>query len=175
MNRGSRPHCSYCNYTNHKTTDCRYKTTYIKRIDKVNGRLKKTYNTARSPNSIEFVFNSKNNDNRHREESRTSKPESNNPKKQRHSTEEVTFIEEVKTNNKKEEKDSDSKSNKLPQHITQQTKYPKCLQCLRWEIRLQENSKIVERLTNETLKLHKEKKDLEKEKIAYRKLFEATL
>ena len=181
MNRESRIYCSYCQYTNHKTTDCRYKPTYIKLIDRVNGKLKKTYNTSRNPPSIEFKFNSKTEESKYKKESKTTKSELNKPQTQRHNSEEVTFNEEVKRNRKKEalqqhkEKESDNKTNQLPKHITKQTKYLKCLQCLKWQIRLQENSKIVERLTNETLKLNRENKELEKEKMAYKILYEAAL
>ena len=46
------------------------------------------------------------------------------------------------------------------------------MECLKWELRLQENMKIVQNLTRETLQLHKEKKALEREKNAWKILYE---
>ena len=50
--------------------------------------------------------------------------------------------------------------------------YRKCSECLKWEIRLQEQMKIVHLLTEETMVLYKDKKALEREKNAWKTLYE---
>jgi len=49
--------------------------------------------------------------------------------------------------------------------------YRKCSECLKWERRLQEQVKIVQILTEETMNLHKDKKALEREKNVWELLY----
>lgn len=46
------------------------------------------------------------------------------------------------------------------------------MECLRWELRLQQEMKIVQILTKENLQLQKEKRALDREKNAWKTLYE---
>ena len=172
--------CYYCGLNNHRTRDCRKKNNHIKRIDKIEGQLTKVYSThprnGRNNRTIEFSFKPEN-------KSNTKKQCSNKAPEPRakHQHEEITFLGEVQTNKVKptakptntftridkpigeiSNKKPKPTNNGLPQGIIPNPKYLKCLECLKWELRLQENMKIVQNLTRETLQLHKEKKVLER-------------
>ncbi len=57
-----------------------------------------------------------------------------------------------------------NKTQNLPKPVPIKQDYRKCPECLKWEMRLQEQMKIVQLLTEETMNLHKDKKALEREK-----------
>ena len=194
MYRDPNNSCYYCGLNNHRTRDCRKKNNHIKRIDKIDGQLTKIYSTHPrngKRKAIEFSFKPQNKSvdtkiinikkpcrNRAAEQ----KP------KQRH--EEITFLGEVKTNKIKPTPQStksftrvdkpiikinnpaSDKKVQLPQGIISTPKYLKCMECLKWELRLQEEMKIVQILAKENLQLQKEKRALEREKNAWKTLYE---
>ena len=59
----------------------------------------------------------------------------------------------------------------LSTHVSVNRAYRKCSKCLQWERRLQEQVKIVQILTEETMNLHTDKKALEREKNIWELLY----
>ena len=59
----------------------------------------------------------------------------------------------------------------LSTHVSVDRAYRKCSECLKWERRLQEQVKIVQILTEETMNLHKDKKASEREKKLWESLY----
>ena len=196
MYRDPNNSCYYCGLNNHRTRDCRKKNNHIKRIDKIDGQLTKIYSThPRSGNrrTIEFSFKPQNKS-VDTKIINTKKPCTNKAPEQKpkHRHEEITFLGEVKTNKTKPTPQSTksftrvdkpiiktSKTNpapeknvQLPRGIIPNPKYLKCMECLKWELRLQEEMKIVQILTKENLQLQKEKRALEREKNAWKILYE---
>ena len=65
-----------------------------------------------------------------------------------------------------------NKMQNLTKPISIKQSCSKCTECFKWEIRLQEQIKIVRLLTEETINLHKERKAVEREKTAWKSLYE---
>ena len=179
--------CYYSGLNNHRTRDCRKKNNHIKRIDKIDGQLTKIYSTHPrngTRKTIEFSFKPQNKSVDTKiiniKKPCTKRAPEQKPK-QRH--EEITFLGEVKTNKTKPipqqtksfttvDNPPSEKNVQLPRGIIPNPKYLKCMECLRWELRLQQKMKIVQILTKENLQLQKEKRALEREKNAWKTLYE---
>ena len=187
MYRDPNNNCYYCGLNNHRTRDCRKKNNHIKRIDKIDGQLTKIYSThprngTRKPIEFSFKPHNKSVDTKiiNIKKPCTKRAPEQKPK-QRH--EEITFLGEVKTNKTKPipqqtksfttvDNPPSEKNVQLPRGIIPNPKYLKCMECLRWELRLQQEMKIVQILTKENLQLQKEKRALEREKNAWKTLYE---
>ena len=177
--------CSYCGLKNHRSKDCRYKINNIKCITRVNGKLQKTYTThARNGRTIEYSFKSeekKNNQTRYKDNSQSKAYYREANQEDKNKKEEITFIKEIKKkattnmttklNNKISPTNQTNIQKKCEENkINIKPNYLQCKECLKWEIRLQENMKIVQSLTKEIMQLNEDKKDLDRRRQAWKLL-----
>ena len=71
---------------------------------------------------------------------------------------EINVFKEIEKEKKSLIVNTGNKIQNLTKSIPIKQSYSKCTECLKWEIRLQEQMKIVHLLTEETINLHKERK-----------------
>ncbi len=175
--------CHFCGRRNHTSTNCRYKNSYLKRIGRnENGQLRKVYEEQNQnqnrPKANNIHVSRPRQEQKEKqvksiiiikapEEKRTS-PKRKSPTKkikQQEHNEEIIIEKEVIKNKiaTRPQQNQQSKTHIIKDpYITVQKQntsnpYLKCKNCLSWEIRLQEQMRIVQTLTEETMRLRREK------------------
>ena len=101
---------------------------------------------------------------------KTSDPTSERCIKKR--SKEINVIKEIENEKKSLVANTGNKIKNLTKTVPIKQDPSKCTECLKWEIRLHEQMKIVHLLTAETIDLHKERNALEREKNAWKSLYE---
>ena len=146
MQRQSPP-CKYCGRTNHLSLWCRYRKMHLDRISRrEDGRLQKVfcYNQPETNVSI-----------RYKEKDKLS----NTTKKTSLTATNLCSKSSRLNKNPNDVKTNISNDGTFTMDLTKETKeYLKCNTCVKWELRLHEKMKLIDKIAEENIRLNKEVK-----------------